>query len=112
VPVPVPVPAEAIPPAPAITGAKTATATVGTEFRYRIEASHAPTGYFAWMIGSAGTSPAGSSLPKGLTYDTRTGLISGVPTAPGVFSISVAAMNRGGVGAGSVAVTVAEAAKQ
>jgi PKD repeat protein len=103
---------EPVPQSPFITSAKTAGAMVGKDFRYQIEASNDPTGFFAWAIGATGTPPTASSLPKGLTYDTRTGIVSGVPTVAGTFNISVAAYNPGGVNAGVFALTVAEAASK
>ncbi len=86
-----------LPALPAITSPATAGAQTGAAFSYQIAAGNGPTDYFAWVIGAAGTIPPASSLPGGLSYDSRTGLLSGVPSTPGTYSISVAAMNAAGV---------------
>src|SRR5437660_1244780 len=67
---------------PAITSLLTDTATVGTPFTYQITANNNPTSYDA------------SGLPGGLTVDTTTGLISGTPTATGVFPVTISAINN------------------
>jgi hypothetical protein len=66
----------------------------------------APTHYFATSPGNKGTVPPASSLPAGLTYDTTTGVLSGVPKAAGVYLIQTAAMNAGGVSIAMVTLTV------
>ncbi len=75
------------PPAPAISGATTATATVGTAFSYQITASNSPTSYTA------------TGLPAGLSVNTTTGLISGTPTTAGSPTVALTATNAGGTSA-------------
>ena len=81
-------------PVPLVTSSATATATVGSAFSYQITASNAPTSYSA------------TGLPSGLTINTTSGLISGTPTAAGVFSITVSATNADGSGTKTVTATI------
>ena len=62
-------------------------ATVGNAFTYQITASNNPTSYSA------------SGLPPGLTLNTTTGLISGMPTTAGSFTIALMASNAAGTSA-------------
>ncbi len=74
------------PTAPAITSAATAVGQAGTAFSYQIVASPGTiTSY-----GLTGT------LPVGVTFNSSTGLISGSPTSPGPFSVSLTATSDGG----------------
>ncbi len=66
---------------PTITSPASATATAGVPFSYQITARNSPTSY-----GAAG-------LPKGLSVNTGTGLISGTPGASGTFVVIVSATN-------------------
>lgn len=98
--------AEPVPQVPAITSAKTADATVGTPFSYQITASNHPDNYFAWMQSDKGTEPPISSLPPGLAYDTKSGLLSGTPTKAGAYTVQIAAQNEGGRAVVPLALTV------
>jgi Putative Ig domain len=62
--------------APSITSALSATASVGSPFRYQITASNNPTSYGA------------TGLPPGLTLNATTGLTSGTPSANGSYSVT------------------------
>jgi uncharacterized protein YhjY with autotransporter beta-barrel domain len=71
---------------PAISSAATASGTVGSAIAtYQILASQAPLTSFAMV------SP--SSLPPGLTLNTTTGAITGIPTASGNFTTTLTASN-------------------
>jgi hypothetical protein len=86
------------PPAPTITSAATASGTVGVAFTYQITATGSPTQYNA------------TGLPSGLTVNTSTGLISGVPTAAGTSSVTLSATNADGTGTMDLTLTVDDAA--
>ena len=85
------------PPAPVITSPPTAAATTGTAFKYAITATNSPASY------------AASGLPVGLTVNTITGAISGIPTVAGTFGFYVYATNGGGTMSERVTLTVAQA---
>lgn len=72
-------------PSVAVTNA-TGTVASGLSFQHRIVASGAPFNY------------AAAPLPPGLTLNSFTGLISGVPAQPGYFEIAVSAQNNIGTG--------------
>ena len=79
---------------PSITSAATASATVGRPFTYSIVASNSPTSYTA------------TGLPIGLTFNTSTGVISGIATTVGSFTVYLGAINAGGTGARVLVLTV------
>jgi hypothetical protein len=60
------------------------TALIGRLFHLQLEATGGAAAY-SWRVAD-GSGP----LPNGLTLDPRSGLISGLPTAPGSFSFRVA----------------------
>jgi hypothetical protein len=80
--------------APVITSATTVPATVGVAFNYSITATNSPTSYSA------------AGLPPGLTFNAATGVITGVPTAAGPYTVVVGANNNFGSGSATVALTV------
>lgn len=61
--------------------------TVGVPFRYRITATNSASSFNA------------TGLPPGLTLDTATGVISGIPTSSGTYAVTMAATNAVGTGA-------------
>ena len=81
-------------PPPVITSPSTATATVGQLFVYQIIATNTPTSYTA------------SPLPAGLSFDSVTGILGGVPTNPGTTQIRLTASNSVGAGRKTLTLTV------
>lgn len=69
---------------PQITSALTASGTLGVSFSYQIAAANDPASFSA------------SGLPDGLSVNTTTGLVSGVPTAGGVTNATITATNAAG----------------
>ena len=73
--------------APVITSNLTSTATRGTAFTYQIRADSSPTSFNA------------TGLPGGLSINTSTGEISGIPNAAaGTFNVTLTAANSTGTG--------------
>ncbi|UAY52782.1 putative Ig domain-containing protein [Ferruginibacter albus] len=85
------------PAAPVISSAVTAAATVGTTFSYTITASNNPTSFNA------------TGLPAGLSVNTSSGVISGIPTTAGTTNVSISAINAGGTGIKTLSITVSVA---
>ncbi|MET9271475.1 alginate lyase family protein [Kribbella sp. NPDC003557] len=83
------------PAAPAITSATVAYANARRPFRYRIAATNDPATYCA------------NALPRGLSVDPRTGVISGTPVEQGTFTITIAATNATATATAQVTLTVA-----
>ncbi|WP_405895592.1 putative Ig domain-containing protein [Streptomyces sp. NBC_00104] len=80
--------------APEITSAGEATATMKRAFNHLVTATGLPTSF------------AAEGLPRGLSMDPRTGLISGVPSRPGSCTVTVSAANSAGTATKSVKLTV------
>lgn len=85
----------AVVPPPVITSATSAGGAVGTPFTYAITATNAPTGYTA------------TGLPAGLGIDSTSGLITGTPTAAGVFEVAIGATNSTASATATLALTIA-----
>ena len=81
--------------APVITSPATAAGNVNIPFSYQIEASDNPTAY-----GLTGT------LPDGLSLDTDTGEITGIPTTEEVRTVTLTATNAQGTGTASLEITI------
>lgn len=71
-------------PPPAITSPLNASGLVGALFTYRITATNNPTSYSA------------TNLPGWMTVNTSTGVLSGTPSAAGVFNVNLQATNGAG----------------
>lgn len=71
---------------PVIQSATAASAAVGANFQYQIQASGTPTAFSA------------DGLPAGLAIDTSTGVISGIPIGTGSRNITLGATNASGTG--------------
>ena len=82
------------PPAPVISSPATAAGAVGVAFNYSITASNSPTSYSA------------SGLPAGLSVNTTSGAITGMPTAAGATSVTIGATNAGGTGTKTLTLTI------
>lgn len=82
------------PPIPVITSGTLLNGMVGSPLSYRIVATNAPTGF------------AVSSLPPGVTLDSSSGIISGIPSASGTTDVTVYASNWGGTGSASLRVDI------
>ncbi len=80
--------------APVISSATSVTGTANSSFTYQIVASGSPSSYGA------------SDLPAWLSVNTSTGVLTGTPTAPGVFPVTVSATNGTGTGSAVVTITV------
>ena len=79
---------------PAITSAASANGVIGQSFSFTIKATNYPTGFSA------------SPLPPGLLVDAGSGLVTGIPTAAGVFVSNLTATNEGGTTTGSLTITI------
>ncbi|GGS60405.1 alginate lyase family protein [Streptomyces griseoviridis] len=79
---------------PVLTSPTTAFAGLGEPFQWYLRASHEPVRLTA------------DGLPKGLTVDTRTGLVSGTPQETGEFSVTTTAVNAAGTASGTLKLTV------
>ncbi len=87
----------ATPSAPVVTSPLTANGVFGQAFSYQITATNSPVSF--------GASP----LDPGVSVNAVTGLVSGTPTAAGVFNVTVSATNPGGTGMQVVQVTISAA---
>ena len=80
--------------APAITSSGTASGMTATAFSYQITATSSPTSF-----GALG-------LPAGLTVNTTSGLISGIPVGVGTSNVMLSATNSAGTGNAPLTLTV------
>lgn len=82
--------------APAITSGTPPAGTAGTHYSFTVTASGSPT------FGATG-------LPPGLSINPATGVITGTPTAPGSYNVTVTASNAGGAATANYGITIAAA---
>jgi ice-binding like protein/putative Ig domain-containing protein len=81
------------PGSPVVTSSSSASGNSGSTFTpFTVTASGSPTGFTA------------SGLPPGLVINTATGVISGTPTAPGTYVVTITATN--GIGSNSFNLTI------
>lgn len=83
--------------APVITSVLTASADNVNSFTYQIIATNSPTSYNA------------TGLPSGLSINTTTGQISGIPTVIGVYNVTISATNAAGTGNATLQITIVAA---
>jgi len=81
-------------PPPTITSAASVTGTNGAAFSYQLAGTNNPTGFSA------------SGLPTGLSLNTSTGLISGLPSVSGTFTVAIGMSNAGGLASGVLTITL------
>ncbi|MEZ5301298.1 MAG: putative Ig domain-containing protein [Verrucomicrobiales bacterium] len=80
---------------PVITSAAAASGVLDEAFSYQITATNFP-----------GSFDIGGQFPAGLSFDTNSGLLYGIPTEAGEFSVQVEASNIAGVGVAPVTITI------
>jgi hypothetical protein len=80
--------------APEITSPLTATGTPGVAFEYEILTTKDPTSFNA------------TPLPPGLTVDTTTGIISGIPTTIGTTSVTISATDATGTDTATLVIRI------
>jgi hypothetical protein len=80
--------------APVISSIITARDTANTPFSFTVLAANSPTSF------------AAVNLPAGLTINSSTGIISGIPTSYGVFAAMVSATNAAGTGNATLTITI------
>ncbi len=83
--------------APVVTSSLTATAVVGTPFRYQISAANGPTSF--------GT----TTLPAGLLFNSASGAIAGVPAGAGTSNVTISAINSAGSGSANLSIAISNA---
>ncbi len=97
---------------PIITSPTTALGIVGKPFSYAITASNAPKSFNAVLTIEHAETASGTietpkeNLPPDLSFDPKTGVISGTPRTAGRFFITLAATNDNGTGITTLALTV------
>jgi hypothetical protein len=79
---------------PVITSSLTKAGTGGVSLSYQIAATNSPAMY------------ASSTLPTGLSLNTSTGTITGVPTYSGIYNITISATNSAGTGSATLVMTI------
>ncbi|MFA5830250.1 MAG: putative Ig domain-containing protein [Candidatus Paceibacterota bacterium] len=82
------------PETPVITSALTASGNVGSGFSYTITGTNSPTSFSA------------APLPDGLSVNSETGVISGIPTSAGTTNVTIGATNASGTGTATLVITI------
>ncbi len=97
---------------PVINSSPAASATLGQPFNYRTTANNEPQSFGAIITIEHAEDEAGKmkklerDLPKGLTFDAKTGVLSGTPEEAGRFFIRLAATNDKGSGASTLELVI------
>ncbi|MEI6871238.1 MAG: putative Ig domain-containing protein, partial [Verrucomicrobiota bacterium] len=81
-------------PPPTIVSGSLATVVLGDPFSFQVKAGNDPTSFSA------------TNRPIWLEFDTTTGVLQGVPTASGTYTIGVGATNDSGTGTGTLTLVV------
>ncbi|MDB6128984.1 MAG: hypothetical protein JWM04_91 [Verrucomicrobiales bacterium] len=81
-------------PAPTITSASTVTGNVGTPLTYTITANGSPTTFSA------------EGLSSDFSFSSTTGVINGIPTEAGIFTVLITANNAGGGGSKTLTLNI------
>jgi subtilisin-like proprotein convertase family protein len=87
-----------IPTPPVITSNLVVSGVLNVAFNYQITATNTPTSY------------AASNLPAGLSINSTSGIITGIPTLGGSFTIPISATNADGTDARSLSLTITNVA--
>lgn len=87
-----------LPTPPVITSRLAAAGVLNVPFNYQITATNTPTRFGA------------SNLPTGITVNTSTGALGGIPTVAGSFTVSISAFNKDGSDVQALALTISSTA--
>ena len=81
---------------PVVTSTNATSGNAYEAFTFQVVASNSPAFYEA------------TGLPSGLTINSIDGLISGIPTVPGIYSVTLTAGNSAGNGTANLSLTIAQ----
>ena len=94
---------------PIISSPVTATVALGTSFYYTVVANPTPTSVEVVPNNDTSVSPGViRGFPPGISFSPASRVISGVPTAPGTYSLKISATNGGGATVAILHITVTD----